>query len=147
MADIDSIAFQSGDNIRFQGAKVTVFVGSKIVTVLRDDFAHIPMPNRWDLPGGGRENGESPWGCAARECVEEVSLTLGKTDILWARPYVTNDVTNWFFVARVAADRATELCLGDEGQRLTLMSVDEYLNHPKAVPNFQKRLSDWIAGL
>lgn len=147
MADIDSIAFQSGDNIRFQGAKVTVFVGSKIVTILRDDIPSIPLPDHWDFPGGGRENAESPWACAARECFEEVSLTLAKTDILWARPYKTGDVDNWFFVAKVPAHRAADLQLGEEGQRFKLMTVDEYLHHPKAVPHFQKRLADWVAGL
>lgn len=143
--NIDSIAFQSGDHIRFHGAKVSVFVGRKLVTLLRDDVPHIVWPGHWDLPGGGRENDESPWDCAMRECREEVSLTLAKTDVLAARSYVTDKGVAWFFVARVPEERSAELLLGDEGAEMRLMTVDAYLTQPKAIPTLQKRLADWIA--
>ncbi len=146
MKDVPSIAFQYGDGSRFTGAKVAVFVGSQIVTILRDDKPTIPYPNYWDLTGGGREGHESAWECAARECFEEVSLRISKADLLWGRLYKSLGQQNWFFIARVDASRQQELHLRDEGQALQLMSVDEYLTHPKAISRFQSRLSDWIAG-
>ncbi|MGH1464558.1 MAG: NUDIX domain-containing protein [Cognatishimia sp.] len=146
MNDLPSIAFERGDHIRFRGAKLTVFVGSQIVTLLRDDITTIPMPNHWDLPGGGREGGESPWECAARETLEEVNLTVLAQDLIWARAYPDKDTVNWFFVAQIPEHRAIDLALGDEGQALRLMAVDDYLTHSKAIPSFQKRMADWIAG-
>lgn len=145
MAEVPSIAFERGEHSRFYGAKVTVFVGSRIVTILRDDIPDIPWPGYWDLPGGGRENGEGAWDCAVRECREETSLALGADDLLWGRRYRTERHDNWFFVAQVAAKRTSELLLGTEGQELRLMSVKDYLIHPKAIPNFQQRLADWVA--
>ncbi|MFY0595457.1 MAG: NUDIX hydrolase [Cognatishimia sp.] len=125
---------------------MTVFVGSQIITILRDDIPTIPMPNHWDLPGGGREDDESAWDCAARECVEETSLSLTASDLLWGRIYATGPRMNWFFVAKVDASMAKDLVLGAEGQGLRLMSVDDYLTHPMAVPHFQSRLADWVSG-
>ncbi|SHH40116.1 8-oxo-dGTP diphosphatase [Cognatishimia maritima] len=146
MAETPNLAFVSDTRSRFYGAKVTVFVGSRIVTILRDNKAVIPFPGHWDLPGGGREGKESAWDCAARECQEETALVLDRADLLWGRPYQTGIHTNWFFVACISEDRAAGMTLGDEGQALKLMTADEYLCHPKAIPHFQKRLADWIAG-
>lgn len=146
MAEVPSIAFERGAHSGFYGAKVTVFVGSRIVTILRDDISNIPWPGYWDLAGGGRENGESAWDCAVRECCEETSLALSADDLLWGRRYRTERHVNWFFVAQVAPARASELLLGTEGQELRLMSVKDYLTHPKAIPHFQQRLADWVAG-
>lgn len=147
MAEVPSIAFERGQHSRFYGAKVTVFVGSQIVTILRDEIPDIPWPGYWDLPGGGRENGESAWDCAVRECREETSLAVVHNDLLWGRRYQTRQHANWFFVAQVDAGRVSDLVLGSEGQEIRLMTVDEYLTHPKAIPNFQIRLADWVAGM
>ena len=147
MIEVPSIAFESGEHSRFYGAKVIVFVGGKIITILRDDFPSIPYPNHWDLPGGGREKNESAWDCAARECYEETSLRLVRNDVLWGRRFRSSPHDNWFFVARVLDQRAKDLVLGEEGQELRLMPVDAFLNHPRAVPHFQPRLADWISGL
>lgn len=147
MAEVPNIAFEPGEHSRFYGAKVTVFVGSQIVTILRDDTPNIPWPGRWDFPGGGREQSESAWHCAARECFEETALRLCRGDVLWGRAYRSGPQMNWFFVARLNCARAQEMTLGDEGQELRLMSVEDYLTHPKAIPHFQKRLADWVAGL
>ncbi|MDU7015379.1 MAG: NUDIX domain-containing protein, partial [Streptococcus mitis] len=51
----------------FQGCKIALICGDKVLTILRDDKDDIPCPNMWELPGGGREGNESPFECAARE--------------------------------------------------------------------------------
>lgn len=146
MAEIPSIAFEARGDIPFIGAKVAILVGNRLVTILRDDLADIPWPNHWDLAGGGREGAESPWTCAAREAKEEVSLSLEQQDVVWAKPYnMDNGARAWFFVARVSESRESELALGNEGQQLALVSIDDFLCNDQAVPQFQKRLADWIA--
>jgi 8-oxo-dGTP diphosphatase len=98
--------------------------------------------------GGGRENCESPWECAAREAEEECGILLARDDLLWAREYANSRGKNvWFFVASVSPERAQGIALRDEGQALDLMALDAFLTHDKAVPQFQQRLADWIAGL
>ena len=49
-----------------------LFCGDSLLTILRDDKASIPWPNMWELPGGGREEDESPFECVAREVYEEL---------------------------------------------------------------------------
>lgn len=146
--EIPSIAFEAGGHIRFVGAKVAVFVGSEIICLLRDDIPTIPWPGHWDVLGGGREGEESPWACAAREAKEECGLALAPSDLLWAQEYVNSRGKNvWFFVASVPVERAASISLRDEGKALGRMTPDAYLTHEMAVPQFQQRLADWIAGL
>ncbi|ACB91016.1 7,8-dihydro-8-oxoguanine-triphosphatase [Streptococcus pneumoniae] len=38
----------------FQGCKIALFCGDKLLTILRDDKASIPWANMWELPGGGK---------------------------------------------------------------------------------------------
>lgn len=147
MAEMKNIAFESTDDTRFLGAKVTIFVGRRIITVLRDNKGTIPWPNHWEVPGGGREGFETPWDCASRETEEEIGIALSRQDMIWARAYQTGEHTHWFFVAKISEARASVMALRDEGQALALVDVDSFLANTQAVPRFQARLADWIAGV
>ena len=73
---------------------------------------------------------------------------LLRQDILWAKAYVNSRGKGvWFFVAQIDEARAVDLALQDEGQAIALMSLDGYLSHAIAVPQFQQRLGDWVARL
>ncbi|WP_366141375.1 hypothetical protein [uncultured Shimia sp.] len=48
-----SVTFDRQDDTDFHGAKLALFVRSRLVTILRDDKPDIPWPAHWDLPGGG----------------------------------------------------------------------------------------------
>ena len=43
----------------FQGCKIALICGDKVLTILRDDKASIPWPNMWELPGGGKSTREN----------------------------------------------------------------------------------------
>ncbi|PSL18347.1 NUDIX hydrolase [Shimia abyssi] len=129
----------------FDGAKMVVFIGDRIVTLLRDDIETIPFPGFWDFPGGGRELGESPWDCVWRETREELSLDVPERAVVWSRQYFLHGTTRWFFVAKMAASAERQIALGDEGQAWQLLWPDDYLAHPKAIPIFQTRLSDYLS--
>jgi len=60
----------------FNGAKVALFIGDRLLITLRDDRPDIPFPNMWDFPGGGREGEETPFETMARETFEEVALVV-----------------------------------------------------------------------
>ena len=128
----------------FEGAKLAIFLGPKLLVILRDDKPDIPFPAHWDLPGGGREGKETPQRCALRETYEEVGLQLEEIDIVWSRRYDNGDQTNWFFVALLPPDEVENIRFGDEGQGWKLMDPEEYCDHPKAVPNFTMRLRDYL---
>ncbi|MCV6586404.1 MAG: NUDIX hydrolase [Marinibacterium sp.] len=129
----------------FAGAKLALFIGPRILTVLRDDKPDIPFPAHWDLPGGGREEGETPQACALRETREEVGLIVPPRALIWARRY-TGDAGGhvWFFAAHLPAAAAADIRLGDEGQCWRLMAPQAYCAHPMAVPSFRPRLAAYL---
>ena len=124
----------------FEGAKLALYLGDKLAVILRDDTPGLLFADYWDLPGGGREGDETPLVCALRECREELGIVVSPAAVVWQRAFKENQAIKWFFVARLPETAVAEVVLGDEGQRWTLMSDVDFLNHPKAVPDFQDRL-------
>lgn len=129
------------------GAKVALFIGDKLLITLRDDFAHIPFPNVWDLPGGGREGCEAPIETLNREVMEEVGLTIPPEAIVFERAYPAStdpDRQNWFFVAMMDAGSDADIVFGDEGQCWKLVGLAEFLAMDRVVPTFAPRVRDWL---
>lgn len=132
----------------FHGAKVALFIGNKLLVTLRDDYAHIPFPNVWDLPGGGREGSETPLQTLKREVIEEVGLALPDAAIIWERRYPSESKPTeqvHFFVARMRAGTEDDIVFGDEGQAWRLMPLAEFLALTRVVPSFAPRLWDWMS--
>lgn len=131
----------------FCGAKIALVQGAHVLTYLRDDFDHIPYPAHWDLPGGGRENGETPEACALRELHEEFGLHVDASRIVWRRPYPNHAGTglpNVFMGAHIEAGEIERVVFGNEGQRWALMPIAEFLAHERAVPHLRDRLRDFL---
>ncbi|WP_106746794.1 NUDIX hydrolase [Yoonia maritima] len=128
------------------GAKVALFLGDKLISILRDDFDHIPYPNLWDLPGGGREGDETPFETVTRELNEELGLSLPPAAVLWQSNFAANykpDAWVGFFVAQLPADTVTQVKFGDEGQRWDLFDLLSFIALPNRVPSFGARLALW----
>ena len=121
-----------------------MFLGQDLLVIQRDDKPDIPYPGHWDLPGGGRENGESPAACALRETKEEVGLSLPPEALIWSRSYQRPRGQVWFFAAHLPAAAARQVRLGDEGQRWALMAPEAYCADPLAVPHFAERLREYL---
>ena len=131
---------------QFDGAKVALFLGSRLLIIRRDDDPAIPWPDHWDFPGGGREGDETPFQTAARETFEEVGLTLTPAHVHWRTCDRTDRGTVWFFVAHMPARAQADIVFGDEGQFWRLADVDEVLALPDVAGNLQARLARWRAG-
>lgn len=135
------------DQDDWMGAKLALFLGPDLLVIQRDDVPHITWPGAWDLPGGGREAGETPLGCALRETREEVSLILDPNVVTWGNRYLNSIGRGvWFFVAHLEPNLRGDVRLGDEGQSWTTMSPESFLEHPNAVAPFKPRLCDYLSG-
>lgn len=128
----------------FHGAKLILFVGSRLLVLRRDDIPDIPFPNCLDFPGGGREDDEPPLTCALRETHEEVGLTIRPDQVVWRTRYSGALGVSWFFAGCVPASVERDIRLGDEGQSWLLISPGSYLTHPQAISHFAKILGGYL---
>lgn len=130
----------------FSGAKIAILNAGKVLTLRRDDRADIPWPGMWDLPGGGREMGETPLDCAIRETREEAGVMLSPGDVVWEREFFgVAGRSTWFLVARPGWLCLPMLKLGDEGSLVRWMPVAGFLALTDAVPHLQARLGGYLA--
>ncbi|WP_340115291.1 NUDIX hydrolase [Pelagibius sp. 7325] len=128
------------------GAKIALVCGRRLVVYRRDDKPTIPWPGLWDLPGGGREGGETPVQCALREVEEEFGLALVPDRIHWCRRYPSALVAgqaSYFLAAAIGEAEIAAVRFGDEGQYWRMMEITEFLAHPEAIGHLRQRLSDY----
>ena len=127
----------------FVGAKLVLVQGADLLTYLRDDKPGLPWAGQWDLPGGGREGGETPEACVLRELAEEFGLLLGPERLEWRRiwPSMMDAARpSVFFAGRIQLDEVAAIRFGDEGQYWRMMPVAEFLAHDRAIPEMQRRV-------
>lgn len=128
----------------FVGAKVALICGDALLTYLRDDKPGLPWAAMWDLPGGGREGDETPETCLLRELHEEFGLRFGPDRLIWRRVWpsmMDASRLSVFFAGRITADEIAAIRFGDEGQHWQMMQVAEFLGHPAAIPEMQRRVA------
>ncbi|MEC3859732.1 NUDIX hydrolase [Mesobacterium sp. TK19101] len=128
----------------FQGAKVMLFFGARLLVMRRDDKPGIPWPGFLDWPGGGREGDESPEACVLRETQEEIGLLLCPADLCWKSPYHRPGWLSWFFAAHLPAARANDIRFGNEGQGWMLIPPEAFLHDAKAIPHFRTMLDFYL---
>lgn len=136
------------ETANFSGAKLAVLAAGKVLALLRDDTPGIAFPGLWDLPGGGREAGETPLDCALRETWEEAGLRINPSSVTWQRVYANHrpgDLPHWFLVAEPGWLALPHLRLGAEGQEVRWMPLDSFLALEGAITHLQDRLRDYLA--
>jgi 8-oxo-dGTP diphosphatase len=134
----------------FVGCKAALFHDGALLCYLRDDKASIPWPSMWDLPGGGREGDESAGACLLRELQEEFGLALSAERLIWRQSFASMlDAarSSWFFAGHLTAAEIAAIRFGDEGQHWQMMRVDDFLAHPLAIPELQRRVALALAAI
>ncbi len=144
---VDEYMRRTNEDTDFHGAKLALFIGGQLAVIRRDDRPGLPWAGMLDMPGGGREGGESPVACVLRETQEELGLGLKPTDLIWRRAFPGPDGWGWFFAARLDAAMAEKVRFGAEGQFWTLMPPRAYVTHPQAIPHFAARVALVLAEL
>lgn len=127
----------------FVGAKAALFCGAGLLTYLRDTHDGLPWPGMWDLPGGGREGGETPESCLLREVEEEFGLRLPSNRLIWRviLPSMTDpNCPSAFFAGVLSPEDVAAIRFGNEGQCWELMPTQQFLTHPRAIPEMQRRV-------
>ncbi|MDV7143793.1 NUDIX hydrolase [Tropicimonas sp. TH_r6] len=132
------------------GAKLALWSGDQLLCYLRDDFDHIPDPDKWDLPGGLRDPGETIRDCALREVQEEFGVSLSADGFDFAARFVKFEphrLEAVFLAARLPKRLIGEISFGDEGQCWEMMPVATYVSHPRGVRELQSCVALWWEGL
>ena len=132
----------------FNGCKVALFLGDRLLVQLRDNRPGLMWAGHWDLPGGGRDGAETPWDTLCREVEEEVGLDMNAAEVLWRLRSTTPDTPGalvWFYVARMPEAKSREILFGDEGEAWALMPPDKVLHLSPIVPHFPQRLTRYLA--
>lgn len=132
----------------FHGVKIALLWDGKVVTYLRDNKPGLTWAGLWDLPGGGRENNETPDECVIREVQEEFGFTLDPSKIVWRKTYPSMQLPDQnavFMVARIDQSDIGNITFGGEGECWKLMTIDEYLKLSSAVGPLQNHFRDFLA--
>ncbi|MEJ6395473.1 NUDIX hydrolase [Gymnodinialimonas sp. 2305UL16-5] len=128
------------------GAKIILFRGASLISMLRDDCASIKFPNHWDLPGGGIEAGETPRAAMLREIREELGLDISDAPIIWEKRYPgLTGQASYFYAAPITVTQMEAIRFGDEGQRWELMPAGVFCGREDAVPHFRPRVAEFFA--
>jgi len=128
----------------YVGAKIAVIYGGKVIAYQRDNYAHIPYPGLWDLPGGERDARDvTALSCALRELEEEFALRLSSERVIHSQDYVGNRGRTAFFVAEMRRDERDSIVYGEEGQQWAMLPIEEFINRTDAVDDLREQLRLW----
>ncbi|WP_283604320.1 NUDIX hydrolase [Serratia proteamaculans] len=135
------------DNLDFGGAKIALLCGDNVLTYQRDDKADIPWPGCWDLPGGGREDDETPLQCVQRETREEFGLQIDTQQVSHGQRYqgiFPGYPPTWLMLGNITPEQIASIRFGDEGQRWQMMTIDSFIHHPQGISHLQQRLAQHL---
>lgn len=138
-------AFQH--KLEFVGAKGLIFFGKDQIVIYQRDNKTDFCPYYWDLPGGGRRGGETPFQTFKREAFEEFGITLAAGDITYVKRYPSvKDPRKYgyFLVAKLPTEQVKEVIFGSEGQRYEIKDVREFLKRYKIIPQHKQRIEDYL---
>ncbi|WP_094020796.1 NUDIX domain-containing protein [Maliponia aquimaris] len=136
---------ESDPRREFDGAKLLLFAGLRLVVLRRDNKPSIPWPGFLDFPGGARDGSESPETCVLRETREELGLILSAEVLRLAHLRDDAGKVSWFFAAHLPESILDEVVFGDEGQGWDAMPPGDFIEARDAIPHFRDILRDYLA--
>ena len=134
------------NDISFQGVKGLIFIGDKIVVFRRDNKTN-NFPLQVDLPGGGREDNESPLETFKREINEEFGINIEKEDVVFSKKYpsiLDSSKVAYFIVTRPLNINENEIVFGDEGLEFFLMTPKDFVSLSDGVKKQQEKVVEYL---
>lgn len=104
-------------------AAIVTFDG-KILFFLRDNNPDIPDPNCWSLIGGHVEENETYDQGLKRELKEEIGIDISEYKFLFEFKGFQDENVKIYHVP-LTQTQAKEIRLGDEGQKVEFMTIDQ----------------------
>lgn len=95
-------------------SKAILVYNKKILFLLRDNVPTIPEPNKWHLPGGKVEPGETFDEAIRRELKEEIHVV--PNELVYLGLFKREDSDHAVYFSRLTKNEYQDLKLGDEGQ-------------------------------
>jgi 8-oxo-dGTP diphosphatase len=131
----------------FHGAKGLVFINEQILVYRRDGRTN-NLPFHIDLPGGGREQDESPFETFRREVREEFGINIKSEDIVYSKQYmsvVDPAMEAYFLVAKPLGVTLNDVTPSDEVPEPIIMDIKEYLTLTDAIPRHVDRVKEYLS--
>lgn len=123
------------------GSKGLVYLGNDILVYRRDTKTDL-FPLYIDLPGGGPEGKESPFGTFQREVREEFGLEISPERVVHSSAWPSSTqpgATGYFIVVKLPAEAAGDIVFGDEGLEYLIISPREFLTRTDVWPVMRER--------
>ena len=133
--------------VDFNGVKIALFANNKLIIIQRDDKPGLRFAGMWDLPGGARDDNESPVECVTREVKEELGIDLSPESIVWQKTYPSMHdpgKTAFFMAANVTPKQVSSIVFGDEGQGWKLITIEDLFAEQNFVAPLKDRLQDYL---
>lgn len=127
------------------GTKGLVFIGDEVL-LYRRDLKTDKCPGCLDVPGGGAEEGETPFETFRRETKEEFNLELHPEDIVYVQSHSSifeKGKFAYYAVAKLPANKKHTINLGNEGSEYLLMPLKQFLVRDDAWRIYQQRAADY----
>lgn len=132
----------------FQGAKGIVFLGDMMLVYRRDTKTN-KFPLHIDLPGGARDENETPFKTFQREVKEEFGVEIEKDEVVFSCRFSSTIEPNektFFIVVKTVRFKPDDVVFGDEGTEWMLMTPNEFISHPDGIEKQQKLVADYLKG-
>ena len=140
---IDQKSFEKNRN--FYGSKGLIFFDDNILVYRRDDKTK-NYPFFIDLPGGGKEEDESPFETFQRETKEEFGIEIEKEEIIYAKQYMSvTDLSkeSYFFVIKTKK-KTEDIIFGNEGIEYFFLTLKDYLDLNDTIPRQREKVVNYI---
>lgn len=133
--------------VAFNGAKGIVMLGDNMLVYRRDGNTQ-NSPFCIDLPGGGREEDETPFETFKREVQEEFGLDINKDEIIFSYSFpstIAPGEESYFFVTKNLTFKPKDIVFGNEGTEWMLMTPEEFISHPDGIKRQQERVEKYLS--
>ena len=136
-------------DVIFQGVKGLIFIGDKIIVFRRDNKTR-NFPLQVDLPGGGRENNESPFETFKREIMEEFGISISKEDLVSCKKYksiLDSNKEAYFMITKPLNIKEEDIRFGEEGLEYFLISPQDFVNLKDGVKGQQDKVAEYLGSI